>query len=129
MPSPAKRLLDRLLLVSGGALVLASVAVVGCGGSGAQEEQSAGGAPSKSGAVTIKGFAYAPKDITVAAGSKVTWTNQDSAAHTASATESGGFDTGGLDKGKKKTVTLDKPGTYPYICEFHPTMKGTVTVK
>ena len=41
---------------------------------------SAGGG-AKAGAVTIQGFAFAPPELQVAAGTKVTWTNQDSAGH------------------------------------------------
>ena len=41
----------------------------------------------------------------------------------------GAFDTDTLTKGQSKTVILRKPGTYPYVCSFHPFMKGTVTVQ
>lgn len=51
----------------------------------------------------------------------------DSASHTATAGSD--FDTGTLKKGDTKTVTLDKPGSYSYICQFHAFMKGTVIVK
>jgi plastocyanin len=78
-------------------------------------------------AVEIKGFAFNPATITVPAGTTVTWTNQDSAPHTATADDTS-FDTGRLDPGKSGSVTFDKPGTYTYTCTFHPNMKGTIVV-
>jgi plastocyanin len=77
--------------------------------------------------VTIKDFKYAPASISVSVGDSITWTNQDIAPHTATASD-GSFDTGSLSKGKSGTVTLSKAGTFAYICSIHPSMKGTVTV-
>jgi plastocyanin len=66
----------------------------------------------------------------VKAGGTVTWTNEDSAQHTATDDKSTPpFDTGTLDQGDSKKVTFKKAGTYPYICTFHPFMKGTVVVQ
>jgi plastocyanin len=79
-------------------------------------------------AVTIKNFAYAPANITVSKGTRVTLTNDDSTEHTATA-NGGGFDTGSISKGQSKTVSLDTPGTFPYVCTFHPFMHGTITVR
>ena len=57
----------------------------------------------------------------------MTWLNQDSAPHTATA-EDGSFDTGTLEEGKLKSETFKQAGTYAYICEIHPDMHGTVEV-
>jgi plastocyanin len=78
-------------------------------------------------AVEIKDFAFNPATVTVSAGTTVTWTNQDLAPHTATA-EDGSFDTGRLNQGESGSVTFDQPGTYAYVCTFHPSMKGTVVV-
>ena len=77
--------------------------------------------------IDITDFKYAPENLTVRAGSKVTWKNNDTAPHTATASDA--FDTGNLRKGDTKTLTLKKAGTYAYICEFHPFMKATVVVE
>lgn len=77
--------------------------------------------------VEIVDFAYDPDPVTVAVGGKVTWLNQDSAPHTATA-EDESFDTGTLDQGKLKAETFKEVGTFSYICTIHPTMKGTVEV-
>lgn len=79
-------------------------------------------------AVTIQNYAFSPSTITVKVGDSVTWTNQDSTAHTATA-DDGSFDTGVLSQGASKTVTFSKAGTFPYHCSMHPYMKGTVVVQ
>jgi plastocyanin len=86
------------------------------------------GPPAKTATVSISDYAYDPADITVASGAKVTFTNHDQTAHTAT-TQHGGFDTGTINPGHRATVTLTTPGTYAYYCQFHPFMHGTLTVK
>lgn len=77
-------------------------------------------------AVEIADFAFGPAEITIAAGGIVTWTNTDDQAHTA--TSSGNFDTGSIEPDATASVTFDEPGTFTYICSFHPFMTATVTV-
>lgn len=77
--------------------------------------------------VEIADFAYDPDPVTVQVGGKVTWLNQDSAPHTATA-EDGSFDTGTLEEGKLKSETFKQAGTYEYICQIHPDMHGVVEV-
>lgn len=77
--------------------------------------------------VEIADFAYDPDPVTVQVGGKVTWLNQDSAPHTATA-EDGSFDTGTLEEGKLKSETFKQVGTYEYICQIHPGMHGVVEV-
>ncbi len=79
--------------------------------------------------LAIKNFAFKPPTITVAAGTKVTFTNEDKTAHTATSTANGAFDTGTINPGHSATVVLKKPGTYTYFCQFHAFMRGTVIVK
>jgi len=79
-------------------------------------------------AINIQGFAFDPASIEVPVGTTVTWTNQDSAAHTATA-DDGSFQSGKLDQGQSYSFTFDTPGTYTYHCEFHANMTATITVK
>ncbi len=79
-------------------------------------------------AVRIVGFKFEPANISVAVGDTITFTNEDGAPHTATATD-GSFDTGRLDKGQSATVTINKAGELPYICDLHPMMKGQVTAQ
>ena len=77
--------------------------------------------------VTIEGFVFSPKTVSVNVGDTVTWRNDDSTAHTA--TDPGRFDTGNIGAGGAKSVTFNAAGTYSYICAIHPAMTGTVVVR
>ena len=81
--------------------------------------------------VPISGYAFHPAKLVVAPGTKVTFTNHDQTAHTATAAGSGasGFDSGTIKPGASATVTFHKAGTYAYICQFHAFMHGTIVVK
>lgn len=77
--------------------------------------------------LTIANYAFSPPALAVKAGTKITVTNHDQTAHTATA-NSGGFDSGTLTPGQSAHFTLTKPGTYSYICQFHAFMTGTIKV-
>lgn len=97
-------------------------------GSGSGGSQAAGGTLKSGSKVDIADFKFKPKNFTVKAGSKITFTNQDSANHTATSKTSGVFDTGTLAKGKSKVVTFKKAGDFKYYCQFHAFMTGDVKV-
>ncbi len=59
--------------------------------------------------VDIADFKFGPETIEVATGTKVTWTNSDTAPHTATADDSS-FDTGDLDKGDEADHHLQRDG-------------------
>jgi plastocyanin len=77
-------------------------------------------------AVGIANFAYSPGTLTVTAGSKVTWTNSDSTAHTV--TFDAGPDCGRVASGAAVSADFSAPGSYAYHCTIHPSMRGTITV-
>jgi plastocyanin len=79
------------------------------------------------GAVTIAGFAFQPASIEVTVGTTVTWTNEDPAPHTVTATD-GSFDSGTLASGASFSQVFDAEGTFAYACAIHPTMTGSVIV-
>lgn len=81
--------------------------------------------------VVIKGFTFSPANITVKAGTTVTWTNQDSVTHTVTAdtASSDAPDSGDLASGKSYSFTFQKAGTYMYHCAIHPNMVAMVTVQ
>ena len=117
--------------------IVAGTIVGGCGGDGSSTSTSAGSSSTTAGAtgsaaatdqIEIADFTYDPETVTVDAGTEVTWTNSDDAAHTATADDSS-FDTGDLDQGDSNSVTFDEPGAFTYYCRFHPFMKATVEVK
>ena len=100
---------------------------------GSTQPQPGGSVPAPSGEaarsekVEIVDFAYDPDPVTIQAGGKVIWINRDSAPHTATA-DDGAFDTETLEEGKLKSESFKQPGQYPYFCEIHPDMRGTVEV-
>lgn len=114
-----------------GAASLGLVILAGAAGCGDGAEPASDPEPSTTStapAVEIVDFKFEPETTEVKPGTEVTWENADKAAHTASAAD-GSFDTGTIDQGESGSATLTAPGTYAYICEFHPFMKGTIEVK
>ena len=78
--------------------------------------------------VQIKGMNFHPDTVTVAPGTTVTWTNDDSFDHTTTS-DTKLWDSGLLAPGKSYSHTFNKAGNYPYHCAVHTFMTGTVTVK
>jgi len=80
--------------------------------------------------VVIDNFSFSPAQLSVAAGSTVTWENHDDMPHTivndATPRE---FKSAPLDSGEHFSQTFAKPGTYKYFCSIHPHMTGTIVVK
>jgi plastocyanin len=111
------------------AAIALAVLVSACGSHSAPPTHSAS-TPRHSGTtrVTISGYAYQPTKITAAPGTKITFTNHDQTAHTATSKKTG-FDSGTIKPGKSATITVGKPGTYTYYCQFHAFMHATITVK
>ena|SRR5260221_966157 len=84
--------------------------------------------PTGKDAVTIQNFAFSPTSITIKAGQSITWTNEDSVGHSATADDNS-WDTGVLSQGQSKSITFAKAGMYTYHCSVHPNMKATVVVQ
>ena len=82
-------------------------------------------------AVTIQDFDFHPMTLKVKVGTKVTWTNKDSARHDiAPDMDSPDFVGSGdlLAKGQSYSYTFEKAGTFRYHCTPHPYMKASVEV-
>ena len=77
----------------------------------------------------IINFAYNPAEITVPVGGSVTWTNGDTAPHTATGLDREALQSGTIDPGASFTQTFESAGTIEYFCEFHPNMKGSIVVE
>lgn len=107
------------------------VTLVACASGGAGTHQSLVDDPSvpKPNEVVIYQFVFKPKVLRIPAGTTVSWINHDIAAHTT--TRNGGadqFESGDMRLNRVFTHTFDTPGTYDYICFYHPGMKATVIV-
>ena len=81
---------------------------------------------------------YSPDSITVVIGvnNTVVWSNNDTSGtlHTVSggtpSSPNTSWGSGPLSEGESFSYTFTVAGTYPYYCEFHPSvMTGTVIVK
>jgi plastocyanin len=129
---------------SGGTLALlaavASVVVaVALGAAWSRGPQPASAAPSKfdpsgmapmsetASEVAIQDFAFGPKELSVAAGTTVTWTNSDGFAHSV-ISQDGVVQSEQIAPGGTFTFTFDGPGTYAYFCGIHNSMKASITV-
>ena len=77
--------------------------------------------------VAIADFNFDPAAITATAGQVVTFTNNDSAPHTATL-DDGSCTTPNIAPGAAEGLTFNVVGTYPFHCNVHPNMKGTITV-
>ena len=105
-------------------ILLAAGCLAGCGGSGSPPAAI----PPASLKVDIHSFEFNPPAVHVKRGGKITWTNSDAAAHTATADDRS-FDTQTVDHSQSRTVVFKTAGTLAYHCDFHPFMKGTVVVR
>ena len=82
--------------------------------------------------VDMRDFAFKPVTLTVAAGTKVTWTNFDPAGHTVTPTDESQWGTEGsgddaskwLQNGQSWSWTFTAPGTYEYYCTPHASKGG-----
>ena len=77
---------------------------------------------------------FVPYEVTVDAGGVVTWSNDDSAAHTVTGGTPGGGPSGVFDSslfmaGTTFSHTFEEEGEFSYFCMVHPWMQGIVTVQ
>jgi len=87
-----------------------------------------GDAAASAATVDIDNFKFAPPTLTVAAGTTVTWKNEDDSPHRIGA-KNGAFTSAALDTDGTFSHTFATPGEYPYICTVHPYMAGKIIVK
>jgi plastocyanin len=85
------------------------------------------GGPGQEIKMDITQFKFSKNPITIKVGTKVTWTNQNTAPHTATADNSS-WDSGTLQKGQSFSFVFNKAGLVKYHCEIHPSMTATINV-
>ena len=97
---------------------------------GASSEAAGGVTPAGTGTQQIEmgDDVFRPVLLTVAAGTKVTWVNKGSKAHTVVSNDKR-FDSGLVNVGGEFSNTFDAPGTYSYHCAPHAKMIGQIVVK
>jgi plastocyanin len=81
--------------------------------------------------VIIQNFSFQPAQVRVKQGGKVIWANCSAAgdpAHTSTA-DGGAWTSPLLSPGTTFAHTFDQVGTFPYHCEPHPFMTGSIVVE
>ena len=89
---------------------------------------SPAGQPHANAEVKIDNFSFGPAEITVQAGTTVTWTNHDDVPHVV-ASEDKEFKSKALDTDDRFSFAFTKPGTYNYYCAIHPKMTAKIVVQ
>jgi plastocyanin len=119
-------------------LLLSGTLALAFGPGGARRPVTIGGAVAsaatrnegREAAVSIDNFTFAPPVLTVAAGTRVVWTNRDDIPHTIVGTDDPrSLRSPPLDTDETFAFTFGAPGQYRYFCSLHPHMQGTVVVR
>ena len=76
--------------------------------------------------IRISGFKFVPDRLEVNAGDTVIWRNEDVVAHIVSSDQLKGKN---IESGGSWSYKAKERGTFSYICRYHPTMTGELSVK
>lgn len=102
---------------------------------GAPSEAPGAGDEETAETVTLENFAFAPAELTIPAGTTVSFVNEDQAPHTATHGSDGQAESGALFDLQLPAgdgsgdYTFDEPGTYNVTCTIHPQMNMVVIVE
>ena len=90
---------------------------------------SASGAanPTQNLRLTMGDNLFFPAEISVPAGTQITWLNSGNTQHTTTASDL--WDSGAIAPGERWAAVFRVPGTYDYLCTIHPDeMRGRLTI-
>lgn len=122
---------------------IAAVTVACSGGGGGTAAPSAGGSSAPDGSaapgdaivIVAKDLAFQPTEVTVPADEpvEIVLDNQEAAPHNIAISDASGASVFKGEIVSSIQVTYAVPalaaGSYPFICEVHPDMKGTITAE
>ncbi|MBM3157664.1 MAG: hypothetical protein FJ004_10335 [Chloroflexi bacterium] len=108
-------------------ILLIALMWTGCGGSTTTPTPTTTPANGQA-SVNMSGLTFIPQTLTVTVGTTVTWTNNDSSAHTVTS-NSGAFESGNMARDAKFSYTFNQAGTFDYYCKLHPSMTGKIIVE
>ena len=80
--------------------------------------------------VTIHGYAFEPRNLVVAPGTRILWKNADDVPHNVVGLGAGAtLRSPALDQDDSWETQLDAPGEIDYVCGLHPHMQGHISVR
>ena len=125
--------MKRLTLILGlGAL---AAVLAACSGSSAGTAAPAGSVDPNAIVVTAKNLAFSPTEVSAPADAPfaIVFDNQEGVPHNMAISDSTGTSVFKGEIVSNQKVTYSVPalaaGSYPFVCEVHPDMKGTITVE
>jgi plastocyanin len=77
--------------------------------------------------IVIQKLKFGPLPAQLQKGDRIVWVNRDFLLHSATAADHS-FDVD-LPAGAKGTMVLTKSGSIPFVCRYHPGMRGVLQVK
>lgn len=101
---------------------LAALALAGC------SARRAANAEPREHIVRLSAFRFVPAELTISAGDRVTWVNDDRFIHTTTA-DNDEWTSADIPPRGRFTAPVLTAGRYPYHCSAHPTMRGLLTVR
>jgi plastocyanin len=123
------------LILGLGLVALATITAACSGASAAPSDGPVATPPAGAVVIVAKDLAWQPSAVTVKAGEPVTivMDNQEDAPHNLFVKDSAGAEVFKGEIVSKQQITYELPaltaGTYPFICEVHPNMTGTITAE
>ena len=120
------------LVLGLGLAALATISAA-CSGGSSSSPTTAPSLPADAIVVVAKDLAFSPTDVAVPADEALTIVldNQEDAPHNIAIKDGSGADVFKGEIVSKKAVTYQiqalAAGSYPFICEVHPNMTGTIT--
>jgi plastocyanin len=125
--------MKRLTLILGlGAL---AAVLAACSGSSAGTAAPAGSVDPNAIVVTANNLAFSPTEVSAAADAPfaIVFDNQEGVPHNMAISDAAGTKVFTGEIVSNQQVTYSVPalaaGSYPFVCEVHPDMKGTITVE
>ncbi|MEB3236630.1 MAG: cupredoxin domain-containing protein [Candidatus Sericytochromatia bacterium] len=105
------------------------VLLAGCTGAGGATVSAPTPGPAGELVVEISNFAFKPESVTLAVGQSVRFVNKDFMAHTVTPLDAAAFPAeDDIRPGQERLVTPKRAGSWAFRCDYHPSMKGGLTV-
>ncbi len=76
--------------------------------------------------VSIRDYKFQPDQVAIKKGDTVTWTNIDPVPHDVKFKDA---ESPNMKKEETYSKTFNEAGTFDYLCDIHPYMKGKVVVQ